>query len=128
MDYELAIVGAGPAGYSAAIYAVRAGVKPLLFDKGFGGGLAAISPKIENYPGFESISGMELVEKMKQHASKYTEINLGEEVKDIEKTKDGFTVVTDKKKYNLRKNDIISLPENMSEMLIKRGAGKEVKP
>ena len=75
MDHELAIIGAGPAGYSAAIYAVRAGIKPLLLDKGLGGGLAAVSPNIENYPGFESIQGMDLVEKMKNHALKYTEIN-----------------------------------------------------
>ena len=72
MDYDLGIIGAGPAGYAAAIYAVRAGIKTLVLDKGLGGGLAAVSPNIENYPGFESISGMELVEKMKKHASNYT--------------------------------------------------------
>ena len=42
MDYELAIIGAGPAGYTAVIYAVRAGIKTLVLDKGFGGGLAAV--------------------------------------------------------------------------------------
>jgi len=94
MDYELAIIGAGPAGYSAAIYAVRSGVKTIVFDKGMGGGLAAISPNIENYPGFESITGMELVEKMKQHASKYTDIHFNEEVKNIIKSNDEFIVET----------------------------------
>ena len=68
MSYELAIIGAGPAGFSAAIYAVRAGIKTIVIDKGIGGGLANVSPKIENYPGFESISGMDLMEKMKNHA------------------------------------------------------------
>jgi len=102
MDYELAIVGAGPAGYSAAIYAVRAGIKVLVLDKGLGGGLAAISPNIENYPGFESITGMELVEKMKKHAEKYTKINFNEEVTNITKTKDIFTVETDKQKYQVK--------------------------
>jgi len=102
MDYELAIIGAGPAGYSAAIYGVRAGIKTILFDKGFGGGLAAVSPNIENYPGFESISGMELVEKMKAHASKYTEINLSEEVQNISKKKEIFTIKTNKKSYNVK--------------------------
>ena len=102
MDYELAIVGAGPAGFAASIYAVRAGIKTIVFDKGFGGGLANVSPRIDNYPGFESISGMDLMEKMKQHASKYTEINFGEGVKKIEKTKDEFKIVTDKSSYNVK--------------------------
>jgi len=102
MDYELAIIGAGPAGYSAAIYAVRAGIKILILDKGLGGGLAAVSPNIENYLGFDSISGMELVEKMKKHAEKYTKINFNEEVKNITKTKDIFTVETSKKKYKVK--------------------------
>jgi len=102
MDYELAIIGAGPAGYSALIYAVRAGIKTVLFDKGLGGGLVAISPKIENYPGFESISGMELAEKMKKHANKYSEINFGEEVQNISKIDDGFKIETDKKTYNVK--------------------------
>jgi thioredoxin reductase (NADPH) len=81
---------------------VRAGIKTLLLDKGLGGGLAAVSPNIENYPGFESISGMDLVEKMKKHASKYTEINFGEEVEEIKKQKDGFIVKTNKQEYNVK--------------------------
>jgi len=102
MDYELAVIGAGPAGYSAAIYAVRAGVKTIVFDKGIGGGLAAISPNIENYPGFESITGMELVEKMKQHASKYTKIHFNEEVKNITKSDDEFIVETINGSYKVK--------------------------
>ena len=102
MNYELGIIGAGPAGYSAAIYAVRAGIKTLILDKGFGGGLASISPNIENYAGFESISGMDLAEKMKKHASKYTKINLNEEVEDIVKKDDRFEIKTNKKKYKLK--------------------------
>jgi len=102
MDYELAIIGAGPAGYSATIYAVRAGVKTLVLEKGIGGGLAAVSPNIENYPGFESISGMELVEKMKKHAEKYTKINFSEEVKNIKKIGDIFVIETDRQKYEVK--------------------------
>jgi thioredoxin reductase (NADPH) len=99
MDYELAIIGAGPAGYTAGIYAVRAGVKTIIFDKGMGGGLSNVSPKIENYPGFESISGLDLMNKMKQHASKYVDIHFNEGVKKIEKSKDKFNIETDKKIY-----------------------------
>jgi len=102
MDYELAIIGAGPAGYSAAIYAVRAGIKTGIFDKGLGGGLAAVAPKIENYAGFESISGMDLTEKMKKHAEKYTKINFGEEVVDISKKEKGFAIKTSKQTYNVK--------------------------
>jgi len=94
MDFELAIIGAGPAGYSAAIYAERAGIKTVVFDKSGGGGLASIAPNIENFAGFESIPGAELMEKMKAHASKYAEMKLYEEITDVEKTDDGFKLTT----------------------------------
>jgi len=99
MDYELAIIGAGPAGYSAGIYAVRAGIKTVIFDRGNGGGRAVLSPKIENYAGFESISGMELMEKMKQHTSKYADIHFYEEVKKIVQSDNKFHIITEKKTY-----------------------------
>ena len=102
MSYELAIIGAGPAGYSAGIYATRAGIKAVIFDKSGGGGLASISPNIENYAGFESISGMDLMEKMKQHASKYVDIHFNEEVKKIKKSNETFTINTSKKKYTTK--------------------------
>jgi thioredoxin reductase (NADPH) len=102
MLYELAIIGAGPSGYSAAIYAVRSGIKTIIFDKSIGGGLANISPKIENYPGFESISGMDLMEKMKKHAEKYADIHINEEVLKIEKLKEEFKIVTNTEKYTVK--------------------------
>lgn len=99
MNYELAIIGSGPAGYSAGIYAARSGIKTVIFDKSGGGGLAMLSPNIENYAGFESISGTELMEKMKQHASKYVDIHFYEEVKNIEQSDDKFNIETVKTKY-----------------------------
>jgi len=101
MDYELAVIGAGPAGYSAGIYAGRSGIKTVIFDKGDGGGLAMLSPNIENYAGFESISGTELMEKMKQHASKYSDIHFYEEVKKITKSEDILNIETSKGKYTV---------------------------
>jgi len=98
MNYELAIIGAGPAGYSAGIYAVRAGIKTALFDKGGGGGLAAIAPNIENYAGFTSISGLELMEKMKEHASNYVDMHFYEEVESIEKKDGSFIIKTSEEK------------------------------
>jgi len=102
MDYELGIIGAGPAGFSAAIYAERAGIKTIVFDKGMGGGLASIAPNIENYPGFESITGAELTEKMKAHASKYAELKIGKEVKNIKKTNDGFSIEVSDSNFNVK--------------------------
>ena len=102
MDYELAIIGAGPAGYTAAIYAVRSGIKTVVFDKMGGGGLANVSPKIENYPGFESIPGIELMDKMQKHAKKYADIHFMEEVTEIQKKNETFTIATPKKSYNVK--------------------------
>jgi len=102
MDYELAIIGAGPAGYSAAIYAVRSGIKTILFDKGLGGGLASIAPNIENYAGFEEITGLDLMEKMKKHVQNYTNINFNEEVENISKDDDEFLIKTSKDKYKVK--------------------------
>ncbi len=62
--YDLIVVGAGPAGLTAAIYARRAEKSVLVLDKGMFGGQMTFSPKIENYPGFEQISGNELAEKL----------------------------------------------------------------
>ena len=101
MDFELAIIGAGPAGYSAGIYAARAGIKTVIFDKSGGGGLAMLSPNVENYAGFESISGTELMEKMKNHASKYVDIKFYEDVKKVEKNNKKFTVGTDNGKHSV---------------------------
>jgi thioredoxin reductase (NADPH) len=102
MENELAIIGAGPAGYAAAIYAVRAGINTIVFDKIGGGGLASFSPNIENYPGFESISGMDLMEKMKKHALNYTKIHFIEEVKQISKSKNEFIIETNNGKYTVK--------------------------
>jgi thioredoxin reductase (NADPH) len=70
-EFDLLIIGGGPAGLTAAIYGGRMGLKTALFEgKGFGG-LAGTAPKIENYPGFESINGLELTEKMRQQAENW---------------------------------------------------------
>ena len=66
--YDLIIIGGGPAGMTAAIYALRARLKTLVVEKEGLGGQIAKSDIIENYPGFPSISGMELMEKFEEHA------------------------------------------------------------
>ena len=66
--YDLIIIGGGPAGLTAGIYAQRARLKTLLLEKEVIGGQIAVSDVIENYPGFPSISGAELMEKFEQQA------------------------------------------------------------
>ncbi len=66
--YDIIVVGAGPAGLTAAIYARRAGKRVLVLEKDTFGGQITFSPKLENYPGFEAISGNELAQKMLEQA------------------------------------------------------------
>ena len=79
--YDIIIVGAGPAGLTAAIYARRADKKVLILERGTFGGQITYSPKIENYPGFNQISGNELAEKLVEQA-----ISLGAEIEMTEVT------------------------------------------
>lgn len=66
--YDLIIIGGGPAGLTAGIYAQRAKLKTVLLEKEMIGGQIAVSDIIENYPGFPSISGSGLMEKFEEHA------------------------------------------------------------
>ena len=67
-QYDLIIVGAGPAGLTAAVYARRAGKSVLVLEKDTFGGQITFSPKLENYPGFSEISGNELAQRMLEQA------------------------------------------------------------
>lgn len=69
--YDLIIIGAGPAGMTAAVYASRANLKTLMIERGIPGGQMANTEDIENYPGYESILGPELSNKMFEHAKKF---------------------------------------------------------
>ena len=66
--YDIIIIGAGPAGLTAAIYARRAGKSVLVLEKDSFGGQITFSPKLENYPGFETISGNDLAQRMLEQA------------------------------------------------------------
>ncbi|MFA6064290.1 MAG: FAD-dependent oxidoreductase [archaeon] len=68
--YDIVIIGAGPAGLTAGIYCARYGLKTIIIEKGLIGGTATWANSIQNYPGFEDISGMELMGKFKEQAQK----------------------------------------------------------
>ncbi|MBE6156789.1 MAG: FAD-dependent oxidoreductase [Firmicutes bacterium] len=96
--YDVVIVGCGPAGLTAAIYCARANKKVLILEKETIGGQMSSAPLIENYPGFNSISGSELANYMyEQVVSLGVNIEL-EEVKEI-KVADKKTVVTEDNEY-----------------------------
>ena len=82
--YDVLILGAGPAGLTAGIYVARGGLKVAILDKMSFGGQLALTSEIENYPGFEKISGFELAYKMQQHAEKLGVEFLYEEVTSVD--------------------------------------------
>lgn len=90
--YDVVIVGGGPGGLSAGIYAMRAALKTILIEKGAAGGQVAMSDGVENYPGFEQITGYELSQKFLQHAQSYGMEMVQEEVVAVEPGLDIHTV------------------------------------
>ena len=93
-SYDIVIIGAGPAGLTAGMYAGRQNSKTLVIDKGMAGGLGLEVPMMQNYPGFDLIAGMELIQKMKAQSENYCEILENTVIESIEKTADGFNLKT----------------------------------
>ncbi len=99
--YDIIIVGAGPAGLTAAVYTTRRSMKTLVISKDVGGQMG-LTDDIENYPGFESIGGMELGKKMHEQAAKTGTEFLFSEVTDLEKKGEEFVVKTIDKEISAR--------------------------
>jgi thioredoxin reductase (NADPH) len=91
--YDLVIVGGGPAGLSAGIYAMRAAMHAVLVEKGMPGGQIALTKDVENYPGIEEVGGFELCEKFLNHAKRYDLEIRENEVKRVEPGVDYHEVV-----------------------------------
>ncbi|WP_129730025.1 thioredoxin-disulfide reductase [Ectobacillus funiculus] len=100
--YDVIIIGAGPAGMTAALYTSRANLSTLMIERGIPGGQMANTEEVENYPGYDHILGPELSNKMFEHAKKFgAEYGYGD-VKEIIDGKEYKTVVAGKKEYKAR--------------------------
>ena len=96
MTTDCLIIGSGPAGYTAAIYTGRAGIKTVLAAGPVQGGQLTTTNEIENYPGFpDAITGYDLMEKMRAQAEKFGTEIIYETIANVDFSKRPFTVVTD---------------------------------
>lgn len=91
--HDLIIIGGGPGGLTAAIYAQRAALNTVLIEKGVPGGQVTMSDEVENYPGFEHIGGAELSMKFSQHAQSYGLTVMAKEVDALLPGLDGHSVL-----------------------------------
>ncbi len=101
VETDMVIVGGGPAGLSAGIYAARSGLKTVVIEKSVLGGQVALTPVVENYPGLKQVGGKTLVDIMVTHALEYVQIFPGEDVIDIQPG-EKITVQTSRRKFITR--------------------------
>ncbi len=100
--FDVGIVGGGPAGLSAAIYALRSGFRVVLFEKAGIGGQAALTNEIENYPGFRSVNGFDLTWKMFEQAQAFGLTTRYETVLSVSEEGSRKKIVTSKGEYFFR--------------------------
>jgi len=118
-NWDVIILGAGSAGLSAGIYAVRSGLKTLVIDEKFAGGTIADASKVVNYPGFAEISGAELAEKLTSHCRAVgATIHDLEPVNELQLSGDINTVKTSRTTYGA-KAVIISMGSHYKEIGVK---------
>jgi len=98
VETDLLIIGGGPAGLTAGIYAVRSGLRAAVVEREALGGQIATTPIVENYPGFTSVGGKTLVDIMVSHALQYVQIFQGEAVVDLTAAKP-ISAVTSRRKF-----------------------------
>jgi thioredoxin reductase (NADPH) len=101
VECDLVIVGGGPAGLTAGIYAVRSGLQTAVIEREALGGQVATTPIVENYPGFTQVGGKTLVDIMVSHALQYVQIFQGESVVDIGSGQP-FKVTTNRRRFTTK--------------------------
>ncbi len=106
--YDLIIIGAGPAGLTAAIYAARAGLKTLIFEGKNPGGQLMKTSLIENWPGNISIPGPQLMKNIQEHAKHFGADLIGESVVKVNSSERPFTIWSESKKEFSTKTLIIA--------------------
>ena len=94
IDYDVIIIGAGPAGMTAALYTGRSMLRTAVLERGISGGELLNTDVIEDYPGFEHIKGWDLAQKFENHAKKFGANFIQETVLTLEKQEDGNFVAT----------------------------------
>ena len=99
---DLVIVGGGPAGLTAGIYAERSGMVSVVLERDVVGGQVAVTPVVENYPGFTGVPGKRLMEIMAAQARQYAPVREGEGVLSIERDGERFLVRTNRASYSAR--------------------------
>ncbi|MFC9600316.1 thioredoxin-disulfide reductase [Peribacillus butanolivorans] len=100
--YDVVIIGAGPAGMTAAVYTSRANLSTLMLERGVPGGQMANTEEVENYPGFDTILGPELSTKMFDHAKKFGAEYAYGDVKEIIDGEEYKTIVAGSKEFKAR--------------------------
>ncbi|MGG6433361.1 thioredoxin-disulfide reductase [Anoxybacillus sp. D401a] len=100
--YDVIIIGAGPAGMTAAVYTSRANLSTLMLERGVPGGQMANTEEVENYPGYDHILGPELASKMFEHAKKFGAEYAYGDVKEVIDGEEYKTVVTSNQQYKAR--------------------------
>ena len=96
--HDVIIIGGGVTGFAAAMYACRLGLKTAVFSE-IKGGTILWAPKVENYPGFESISGEELAKNIENHARKYNPDVFEKKIVSVDKKQNHFVLFDGKNKY-----------------------------
>ena len=101
--YEMVVIGGGPAGYTTALYAARAGLDVVVLEKLSAGGQMALTTQIDNYPGFdEGIDGFELAEKMQRQAERFGSKSEVADVTGMDLTRNPYVIQTEDGEFHAR--------------------------
>ena len=125
---NITIIGSGPAGYTAAIYAARAGLSPLMISGLEQGGQLMITTDVENYPGFEKpVQGPWLMEQMKNQAKSFGTRILVDLVKDVDLNSLPFKIKTEKEVEFIRDSNVTEITGDLEKKVLQSNTIKNKK-